>query len=296
MKDNRKYNTSQLFNFASDSYLDRTSRPVYALVFLLPFLIFYELGILFIKTDVLIDSFVWLQRFLGELGFTSRFALGAPPVAVVVILLALQFTSKKRWAVWLPDMFPMAIECILLAVPLIVLTLFLNTSPAPKSDFAAHEKIQQTFQTDAIGYASVKNNIESNNCMVLSQPTPKDSLLAKIVTGMGAGIYEELVFRLILICVLMILFQDLIRLSHNSSIILSILISAALFSAHHHINFLNGQINQAEVFRWTVFAFRTIAGIYFAGLFAMRGFGIAAGTHAFYDIIAVSINAAYFEQ
>ena len=79
MKDNYKYSTSQLFNFARDSYLERTSRPIYAVVFLLPFIIFYELGTILINTDVLNQSqvrvvaFVWLQNFLAYLGFGSKF-------------------------------------------------------------------------------------------------------------------------------------------------------------------------------------------------------------------------------
>jgi hypothetical protein len=44
------------------------------------------------------------------------------------------------------------------------------------------------------------------------------------------------------------------------------------------------------------FGFRTVAGIYFAALFAIRGFGITAGVHAFYDIIATIINAVFFQQ
>jgi len=39
-----------------------------------------------------------------------------------------------------------------------------------------------------------------------------------------------------------------------------------------------------------------MAGIYFAVLFAIRGFGITAGTHAFYNIIAVSITAPGFSR
>jgi hypothetical protein len=124
----------------------------------------------------------------------------------------------------------------------------------------------------------------------------REPLLASIVTGIGAGIYEELVFRLILICVLMLLFQDVLGLNHRSSIVLSVLVSAGLFSAHHHIVFVNGQLALSAAFNWTEFGFRTIAGIYFAGLFAIRGFGIAAGTHAFYDIIATIINAAFFSS
>jgi membrane protease YdiL (CAAX protease family) len=121
------------------------------------------------------------------------------------------------------------------------------------------------------------------------------SLMADIVTGVGAGIYEELVFRLILICALMVLFQDVFGVDHKNAVILSVLISAALFSAHHHhIMFLDGRLGRGTPFNLAEFIFRTAAGVYFAGLFAIRGFGITAGTHAFYDIIATVINAFFF--
>jgi len=277
MKDKHKYSISQLFNFAQDSYLERTSRPIYAIAFLLPFIVFYELGTIFINTDVLNQSqvrvvaFVWVQNFLEYLGFGSKLVWAAPPLAVVVILTALQLASRKRWRFGFGDIWPMAVECILLAVPLIVLSLFLNSSSVTENSLSV---------TTAV-----------NNDKVIQQ-----SLLADIVTGMGAGIYEELIFRLILICVLMLLFQDVLRLSRKNSIIFSVLVSAALFSAHHHIVFLTGQLTISAPFNWTEFGFRTIAGVYFAVLFAIRGFGITAGTHAFYDIIATLINAVFFPQ
>jgi len=42
------------------------------------------------------------------------------------------------------------------------------------------------------------------------------------------------------------------------------------------------------------FLFRMLAGVYFAVLYALRGFGIAAGTHAFYDILAAMLNLLVF--
>ena len=84
-------------------------------------------------------------------------------------------------------------------------------------------------------------------------------------------------------------------MSSVNSVLLSVLISAAFFSAHHHIFFVDGILNQTMPFNWTEFIFRAAAGIYFAGLFAVRGFGIAAGTHAFYDTMAVLINAMFFD-
>ena len=276
-----KYGTSQLLNVTRDSYLERTSRPLYAIVFLWPFIVFYEVGTFLINTDVLnrsqvrVVAFVWLQEWLGYVGFTGKLAWMAPPLVVILILLGLQLASGKQWYVQLGDLVPMAVECILMATPLIVLSLFIN-SPVPSS----------------VGDV---NRLAATFCQVhlggLGGHVP---LLASMITGIGAGIYEELVFRLILICVLMMFFQDLLGVSHKNAIILSVLISAALFSAHHHIVFVEGHLAQSSQFTWTAFTFRTMAGIYFAVLFAVRGFGITAGTHAFYDIMATLLNAVFF--
>ena len=192
----------------------------------------------------------------------------------------------------------MLVECILLAVPLIVLGLFLNSPANPQVD--AGQFADSSAQTQA-GLLATCSSVANEG---LSAPTAENTaggspamrLLANIVTSIGAGIYEELVFRLILICVLMVLFQNVLRFNRKNSIILSVLLSAALFSAHHHIDLLTGQIYPAGQFSWTQFGFRTIAGVYFAVLFAIRGFGITAGTHAFYDIIATIINAAFFSS
>jgi hypothetical protein len=240
----------------------------------LPFIIFYELGTIFINTSVLnqtqvrVVAFVWLQEFLRYLGFGGKSLWAAPALVVVIILLTYQLVSKKSWWVSFTDMLPMTLECIMFAIPLIVLSLFLHTSAVARNA--------------AVGYAPAA--------------TPPPSLLADVVTGVGAGIYEELLFRLILICALMLLFQDVFGWNKGSSTVLAVLVSAALFGAHHHIDFLSGRPNQGDLFDWAKFLFRTMAGVYFAILFAVRGFGITAGTHAFYDIIATLINALVFQR
>jgi len=295
---------SQLFNFTRDSYLERTSRPLCAIVFLLPLIVFYEIGTFRINTNVLNQSqirvvaFVWMQNLLESLGFGGKFAWAAPPLAVVVILLALQITSGKQWRLWFGDLLPMAAECVLLAVPLIVLTLFLNSAPGAHSRRASVDGDRPAAQRQyaATPCSATAGWTPSSPAPAGAAGTPNRSLWADIVTGIGAGIYEELVFRLILICLLMLLFQDALRLSHKSAAVLSVLISAALFSAHHHVDFLTGQPNLTDPFNVTRFAFRTAAGVYFAVLFAIRGFGITAGTHASYNIIAVSITSHFFQQ
>ena len=295
------YATAQLLNYARDSYLERTSRPVYAIAFLVPFIVFYELGTLLINTDVLNQSqvrvvaFVWLQNLLRHLGTGSRFAWIAPPLVVVIILVGLQIASRKQWYFCLSDYTPMVCECIFLAVPLIVLSLFFNSPPvnsdnsAPLSSARPRSRVVVAAQPVCLGGESAAP------ADYLAAARPKThSLMTDIVTGVGAGIYEELVFRLILICALMVLFQDLIGMGHQNAVVLSVLVSAALFSAHHHIVWVDGRLGRSAPFLWTEFGFRTIAGVYFAILFAVRGFGITAGTHAFYDIIATIVNAVFF--
>ncbi len=299
----KKYNAKQMFDFRKDSYLERTSRPIYAIIFLLPFIIFYEVGTFSINTDVLnqskirVAAFVWLQNMLESMGFGIKFAWVAPPLAVIVILIALQITSRKQWSFRLRDLLPMSLECILLAVPLIVLTLFMGSSAGPAGNVSRFNHKETQTQNVSL---PINSTVAGYNLPLLNaeadETTGGQSLLANIITGIGAGIYEELVFRLILICLLMLLFQDVLRLTHKNSIVLAVLISAALFSAHHHIDLFSGQPNANDPFNSIRFAFRTIAGIYFAVLFAIRGFGITAGTHAFYDIIATIINSIFFQQ
>ena len=297
----KKSGASQLFNFARDSYFERTSRPIYAIVFLLPFIIFYEIGTFRINTDVLNQSrirvvaFVWMQNMLELLGFGGKFAWIAPPLAVLVILIALQITSGKQWRFWFGDILPMAVECVLLAVPLIVLTLFLSSSAGSQANCERPDHSLVAVSTESPPARSPVATYDLPSLAAeKSQNVNNRHLLANIITGIGAGIYEELVFRLVLICLLMLLFQDALKFTHANSIVLSVLISAALFSAHHHIDFFSGRLNSVDPFNVTKFVFRTIAGIYFAALFAVRGFGITAGTHAFYNIIAVSITARFF--
>ena len=57
------------------------------------------------------------------------------------------------------------------------------------------------------------------------------------------------------------------------------------FAAQHHPPL------GCEPFAAAKFMFRAAAGLYLAGLFFYRGFGIAAGCHAFYNVIVVTLEA-----
>ena len=278
IQNNYKYSTSQLSTFSPGSYFERTARPIYALVYLLGFLIFYEFSVILANPELLnkslyivqggVVSFVWVQNLLHFFGFSDRMAWLVTPAVVIIILVTLQIASRQPWRILLKDFLPITAECILLAIPLIILGLFLNRSVTPQC---------------VISYSSS------------TASTAAHPLLVDITTAIGAGIYEELVFRLVLICLLMIFFETILGLDHKNSVIISVIASAVLFSLHHHIVFLNVQLSQTnEIFTLSKFIFRTLAGVYFAVIFAARGFAVTAGTHVFYDIIAVGINALFF--
>ena len=294
MAKERLTNPSQLINFMSDSYLDRTSRPIYALVYLLWFLVIYEVGSILISPDLLTESlssqqirvvsFIWLHNFVEFLGFPPRFTAMATPLLVVVILLALQITSRKPWKVYLHDFIPMTIECVFMSLPLIALSWLIIRSAATYYDHSSISMLSELLVRCTADGATVAGAEE-----VVKAPP---QVLVDIVSGIGAGIYEELIFRLVLICLLMLILQDVLKFPKTHSIVISVLVSAALFSIHHNFFPLNGTIEMGEAFSPTKFIFRAMAGVYFAIIFALRGFGVAAGTHAFYDIIAALLNAA----
>jgi len=206
--DRHKVSTSQLLNFVKDSYLERTSRPLYAILFLLPFIVFYELGTFLINTDILNQSqvrvvaFVWLQEIFRYAGCDDRLAWVAPPLVVIVVLFGLQLASRKPWSFHPHDVAPMAAECVLLAVPLIVLSLFLNThfqSVGQPSGLRTrlHGQHAGGGERRPVGRQCRRRGGPVRFCGPY-----QGSLLASVVTGIGAGIYEELVFRLILMCLL----------------------------------------------------------------------------------------------
>jgi membrane protease YdiL (CAAX protease family) len=115
---------------------------------------------------------------------------------------------------------------------------------------------------------------------LLSVSTPPLSML---VLSIGAGIYEELVFRLIACTVLSFLFIDVLELRKPVGYVLIVLISSLMFSLYHYLG--------NEAFQWRSFVFRTAAGIYFGIVFMFRGFGVSAGTHAAYDILVLLLRS-----
>ncbi len=104
---------------------------------------------------------------------------------------------------------------------------------------------------------------------------PSESLHA-LALCLGAGFYEELFFRVLLVEGLIGIFTGLrYREAGFIHIVGSWIVSAIIFSALHFLN---------EPFSWYAFGYRGVFGLVMSGVYLLRGFGIAAWAHALYDV------------
>jgi hypothetical protein len=227
-------------------YFERSERPLTSLLFLLPMIVVYELGTRFYavssgRAPEHIYAFTLMQRFFLMLGATGRLL---PALAVAGILIAWHLARKDPWEFRPRTLVGMFFESVLLAFPLIAMSALL-AHYLPRVLMAATP----------------------------ARPTGMDLLILPL----GAGVYEELVFRLILLTVLSLLFKDAMKAPPALAGAAVVLLSALAFSGYHHLG--------SEPFGWPRFIFRTLAGIYLGVVFLCRGFGIAAASHAAYDVL-----------
>ena len=104
------------------------------------------------------------------------------------------------------------------------------------------------------------------------------NLLTQLMISLGAGLYEELLFRVLLVSGLAWLMGRVFRWRPNAAAAFAVVIGALIFSAFHYIGPYRDDLALAS------FTFRTVAGVLFSGLYLLRGFGITAWTHALYDV------------
>lgn len=241
-------------------YLEHSRSPLVSLAFVLPLILIYELGTRGASdgaaarpaggTPQHVIAFTLLQQFFSLFGATGR---SLPALAVVGILLAWHIARKDRWRVRWHSLGGMAIEGALLSLPLLALSVVFAQLLRGMPLAAGHP---------GLGAGLV----------------PSDDLL---ILCLGAGIYEELVFRLILLTILTLFVRDLLQCPKGLTTLLVVLLSAVAFSGYHYLG--------SEPFRCRTFAFRTLAGIYFGVLFLTRGFGVTAAAHAAYDILVLLV-------
>jgi hypothetical protein len=223
-----------------DSYWALSRTPLTSLAFTLPLVLAYEGGVLLLGRGTPRNGAdVWLRQALDGLGFGQYFLL---PVLTVVGLLAWHHVQHDRWRFSPAVLVAMCVECMILALLLVGLA-----------------RLQSRFWPLAIGDGAA-------------------AILARFVGYCGAGLYEEVLFRLLMLPAVAWACGRL-GATAGAAGAWAVFITSIVFSAAHYIGPLG------DTFDLHSFAFRALAGIFFATLFLVRGFGIAAGTHAAYDMI-----------
>jgi len=247
-----------------DDYWDAARRPLAAVCFVLPLIVAYEVGLLTdpVAADTLRNGAdCWMRAFLSG-GVGVRDAL--LPVVVVATLLGWQIAARHPWRCRFETLIGMFGESLILATALFVLA----------------RVIGQAFATMVV--ASIPAS------------TVPLSMGGRAISFVGAGIYEEVLFRLLLLPVLVLALRGLL-LPRGLAILLGVVLSSVIFSAAHYIDIAPGTgridvwgplqtvMEQREL--WFGFLFRAAAGVWFAILFYLRGFGITVGCHVLYDIM-----------
>ena len=232
------------------AYFENTLRPLQSAFFLLPLILIYEAGLVRYGTAAVDRTArdIYARRLLYDVfewfGISGYYL---PGLVVMVVLVSIHLVRRDSWCFKPRHYMYMGVESIALSLPLFVFSLVLFRGGRVASAADSHAILWQ----------------------------------GQLVFSIGAGIYEELLFRLIGLAVLHGLFADVFGLASWASTLLSIALSAMAFALYHF------DFTEQNPFIWGLFLFYALAGIYFAGIYLARGFGVAAASHAMYDVLVM---------
>lgn len=242
-------------------YMAETAQPIYSLLFLLPLLIAYELAAVLVNFDRTLQirnaADIMVKNLLVSFGIRSMlgFVLAVVLIAIVCAMVALR---EARGPIQ----------------PRYFLGMFLES--------CAYSMLLAGVASRATDMVMGGQTIASGGGPAL---LPFDQGgLSQWMIALGAGVYEEIVFRVLLISVILSFFQIVGRarwlegLKGRWGSALAALIAALLFSGFHYVG------AQGELFLWKTFTYRFFAGLILAAIYVTRGLGVAAWTHALYDV------------
>lgn len=238
---------------AWQDYHRLTRTGTYGFLAALPLLALYEGLILLVNTGqampVRVGAEVWIKQFLSAFGATGMLVMGG---LVLLLGLWIVFRERKQHLAIRPRYF-----------------LWMLGESAVYAVFSA------LLVSKLVGllFAMIPSGPQGAS---ISWPT-------ELALSLGAGLYEELVFRVLLVGGLFALLKRLWPQRPIGAYLAAALIGALLFSAVHYTGALG------DAFTLDSFTFRFLFGLLLNALFLLRGFGIAAWTHALYDVLVVTV-------
>ena len=244
-------------------YWRETQRPFCNLIFLLPLLLAYEFGVGIAGGAIRNGADAWLRLWMQRVGLEI---VWLPPVLLLGTLIAWQLVTHQPWKTTWDTLGGMVAESLLYAFVLIML--------GQLTDYVFRHASYVRLELNAQQY--------------------RPGYLLRLVTFMGAGIYEEFLFRLCLLPLTYAAFRLLLA-PKNWAIAGTVVTTSIVFSLAHYLGpagddqalaLLTEAVARVQSSRelWFSFVFRTLAGMVFAALYFFRGFGITVGAHAAYDV------------
>ena len=255
------------------SYWDRSEAPLPSLIVLAPLILFYEVGLLLLGAAKVraflnmegpqqdVTAHFYLYKMFQWLGASGYYL---PGLGVVAALLGWHIVKRDPWRVNLRLIGLMWIESLALALPLFVFAMIF-AGKMMAADSAAGESV------GAVAVVPLASSVEAD-----ALPGGAEA----IVLSIGAGIYEEMLFRLIGIALLHMIFVDWLKCPEKWGTVLVVALTAFAFAMYHDPFAAGGRRGAGR------FIFYTCAGVYFAVIYLLRGFGIVACAHALYDVLA----------
>jgi hypothetical protein len=234
------------------------------LLFLLPFVALYELGSLVYlaradgRLTETVAAYALLARFFEVFG---AFGLYLPGLALCTVLGIQSMLSRERPHTSGKLLLGMAAESIALALPLLLLAFVLG----PRAAAAVGGQVGQALPPGEL----------------FAWPWP-----ARMTIAVGAGLYEELLFRMVLIALIHALMADALRTTDALARGVALGISALAFGLYHDLTGAAGGIDASKLI------FFVLAGLYFGAIYMLRGFGIVVGCHIAYDAFVLGLVPA----
>jgi hypothetical protein len=227
------------------TYRHQTLKPLHCLVFVLPMLLAFHITTAVTGTNLL--ALRDIHKVLRYFGATLPWL---PGLVVLVVLLTQQVLWIGGWRISGRVLAGMLVESVAWVLPLVALGHLTGS-------LWAHQATR--------GAAGGPDLAE---------------ILPRVITAMGAGVYEEFVFRMIAMGLIVLIFADWLELSRKAVTAVAVVLSSLAFSLYH---FPPDAIANFS-FSGYEFTFRAMAGAYLAAAFTLRGFGVAVGAHVAYNI------------
>lgn len=222
-----------------------------SLVLVFPLFIIYQVGVLFTLPLLNGADFVTTVLF-ASLGLTLKGYLVFLSLVILGFVLALALlkrTQQFNGKVFLPVLLESAVYALTMgSVIVLLMTKVLGISPT------------------------------------LATGLPEQGLATRLVMSLGAGVYEESVFRLGLLSGCITLFDRVLGMNRWAAVLGAFALSSVVFSLVHYLP------PMGDPFGFGSFTFRVLAGIIFGALYKLRGFAVAVYTHAFYDVFVLVMH------